>query len=190
MGALVLCFPASGETCAFSFGFFPSKWCSFSLVLLWRFVCRLLALFFFWLVGYLCGRLGLALCSPGLVGPPRARDHFGRFFGSPLWRPKWSHGFCRNIQKQMVLGLFMRKGQLAEIISCEPPCSESSCFLECFCEFWWAPFGTKWALWCEFDSFARRFQCFARTPFWSRFGLLCELQALLALWRPDPIAGF
>ena len=69
-GALALCFPASGETFAFSFGFFPSKGCSFSLVLLWRFVCRLLALFFFWLVGCLCGRLGLALGSPGLVGPP------------------------------------------------------------------------------------------------------------------------
>ena len=58
-GALVLCFPTSGETCTFSCGCFPSKWCSFSLVLLWRFVCRLLALFFFGPVGCLCGRLGL-----------------------------------------------------------------------------------------------------------------------------------
>ena len=114
MGALVLCFPTSGETFAFSFGFFSSKWCPFSLVLLWRFVCRLLALFFFWLVGCLCGRLGLALGSPGLVGPPWTRDHFGCFFGSPLWRPNWSHGFCRNAQKQMGLGIFMRKERLAE----------------------------------------------------------------------------
>ena len=110
----MFCFPASGETFAFSFGFFPSKWCSFSLVLLWRFVRRLLALFLFGLVGCLCGRLGLALGSPGLVGPLWTRDHFGCFFGSPLWRPKWSHGFCRNAQKHMGLGIFMRKERLAE----------------------------------------------------------------------------
>ena len=114
MGALVLCFPASGETWAFSFGFSPSKWCSFCLVLLWRFVCRAGALFFFRLVGCLCGRLGLPLGSPGLVGPPWTRDHFGCFFGSPLWRLKWAHGFCLNAQKQRGLGLFMRKGRLAE----------------------------------------------------------------------------
>ena len=123
------------------------------------------------------------------TGRPGPGRFFFDFFGPPFLRPKWPPGFCPNTQKHMVLKPFMQNGGLAEIVSCEPLCSESSCFLECFCEFWWAPFGTKWALWCEFDSFARRFQCFARTPFWSRFGLLCELQALLALWRPELVAG-
>ena len=143
LGALVLCFPASGETCAFSFGFFPSKWCSFSLVLLWRFVCRLLALFFFWLVGCLCGRLGLALGSPGLVGPPWTRDHFGCFLGSPLWHPKWSHGFCRNAQKTNGFGAIYAQRAARRIVACEPLCSESNCFLKCFCEFGRAPSGSK-----------------------------------------------
>ena len=33
-------------------------------------------------------------------------------------------------KKQMVLGLFMRKGRFAEIVASEPLCSESTCFLE------------------------------------------------------------
>ena len=107
-------FQHMAKNVCFHSGFFlrngvPFLWCCSGALCadFWRFSV-------FWLVGCLCGRLGLALGSPGLVGPPWARDHFGCFFGSPLWRPKWSHGFCRNAQKQTDFGLFMRKGRLAE----------------------------------------------------------------------------
>ena len=131
-GAPMLCFPVFGERRAFSLGLFPSKLCSFVLVLPWCFVFHYLALFFFRLVGCFWRRLGLPLGCPGLVGPPWAGDRFCCFFGSPLCRPTWSHGFFPNAQKQMVLGLFMRKGQFAEIIASEHLCSEGSCFLEFF----------------------------------------------------------
>ena len=169
MGALVLCFLAYGETCVFSFGFFPSKWCSFSLVLLWRFVCRLLALFFFWLVGCLCGRLGLALGSPGLVGPPWARDHFGCFFGSPLWRPKWSHGFCRNAQKQTDFGLFMRKGRLAESLHASLSVPKAAVFSSVFANL----VGTFW------------FQMSSLAPNWgfhSGFVVFCSVPFVGSFW--------
>jgi hypothetical protein len=171
LGALVLCFPASGETCAFSFGFFRTKWCSFSLLLLWRFVCRLLALFFFWLVGCLCGRLGLALGSPGLVGPPWTRDHFGCFFGSPLWRPKWSHGFCRNAQKQMGLGLFMRKGRLAESLHASLSVPKAAVFSNVFAilagTFWF-----KMSLLAPNWGFHSVFLLFCSVPFVGSFWVL------------------
>ena len=185
----MFCNLAFGERRAFSLGFFPSKLCSFVLARPWCYYTSTRALFCFRLGGRLCVGLGLLLGRPGLDGPSWARSFLFDFFGPPFLRPKWPPGFCPNIQKQMVLEPFMQNGGLAEIVSCEPLCSESSCFLECFCEFWWAPFGTKWALWCEFGSFGRRFPCFARTLFWCRFGLLCELQALFALWRPELVAG-
>ena len=85
------------------------------------------------LVAY--GRLGLALGSPGLVGPPWTRDRFGCFFGSPLWRPKWSHGFCRNAQKHMGLGLLMRKGRLAESLHASLSVPKATVFSNVFANF-------------------------------------------------------
>ena len=112
-----------GENERFHSGFSFRIWAP----VLWCFVFQHLALVICEPFGRLWRRLGLPL---GLVGPPWARDRFCRFFGLPLWRPKWSHGFCPTAQKQMVLGLFMRKGRFAEIVASEPLCSESNCFLE------------------------------------------------------------
>ena len=128
----------------------------------------------------------------GLAGSGRAaldQGSFWLFFWVASLAPEMVTWILPKCTKTNGFGAIYAQRAARRIVACEPLCSESSCFLECFCEFWWAPFGTKWALWCEFDSFARRFQCFARTPFWSRFGLLCELQALLALWRPELVAG-
>ena len=124
-GALVLYFPAFGENVRFHSGFSFRIWAP----VLWCYVFQHLALVIFEPFGRLWRRLGLPL---GLVGPPWATDRFCRFFGSPLCRPKWSHDFCPNAQKQMVLGLFMRKGRFVEIVASGPLCSESSCFLELF----------------------------------------------------------
>ena len=95
-GALMLCFPAFGENVRFHSGFSFRIWAP----VLWCFVFQHLALVICEPFGRLWHRLGLPL---GLVGPPWARDRFCCFFGSPLCRPKWSHGFFPNTQKQMVL---------------------------------------------------------------------------------------
>ena len=121
----MLCFPTFGEDKRFHSGFSFRIWAP----VLWCFVFQHLALVMFEPFGRLWHRLGLPL---GLVGPPWARDRFCCIFGSPLCRPKWSHGFFPNPQKQMVLGLFMRKGRFAEIVASEPLCSEGSCFVEFF----------------------------------------------------------
>ena len=137
-GALMLCFPTFGENERFHSGFSFRIWAP----VLWCFVFQHLALVICEPFGRLWHRLGLPL---GLVGPPWARDRFCCFFGSPLCRPKLSHGFFPNAQKQMVLGLFMRKGRFAEIVASEPLCSEGSCFVEFFEEFRQATFCSKWA---------------------------------------------
>ena len=113
-----------GKTVRFHSGFFIRN----SAPLLWCFVFHHLALFFFGLVGCLCGRLGLALGSPGLVGPPWTRDHFCCFFESPLWCPKWSHGFCRNAQKQMVWDYLCAKGGSQKSCHASPSVPKAAVF--------------------------------------------------------------
>ena len=109
----MFCFSAFGENVRFHSGFSFRIWAP----VLWCFVFQHLALVTFEPFGRLWRPLGLPLGPPGI--------EFLRFFGSRLGRPKWPLRFCSNTMKQMVLGLFFRRGWLAEIDTSEPLCSQT-----------------------------------------------------------------
>ena len=117
-----------GKTCVFIRGF-PFK---FWAPLLWCFVFQHLALVVLETFDRLWCRLGLPL---GLVGPPRAKDDFSWFFGSPLVRPTWPFECRLNTEKQAVFGAFMRKGWSPEIATSEPHSFQNACFLAFFVNF-------------------------------------------------------
>ena len=189
----MLCFLALGETYVFSFGFFLSKLCFFALVLFWRFVLRHLALFFFRLVGYLCGRLGLSLGSPGLVGPPWARGCSCCFLLIAALSPKMVTWILPKCTKTHGLGTIYAQRAVHR-----NHCQRASLFRKQLFSrvFWGIPAGDCWlkiGLLMRIWRFHSALLMFFRAPVLFFLGALgldwVDLQARLVLSRPEIDAG-
>ena len=75
----------------------------------------------------------------GLAGSGRAaldQGSFWLFFWVASLAPELVTWILPKCTKTNGFGAIYAQRAARRIVACEPLCSESSCFLECFCEFW------------------------------------------------------